>query len=91
MVWAESSTEPVEAEGEMTNHRTEEPSLAAWTAATSPTPPGGEMTTRFWLVMAIWRLVSCLFRDDIVCDGRNALADPKRMMVAAVRRFIMVG
>ncbi len=34
--------------GETTNHLTEEPVLAAWTAATSPTPPGGEMTIRFF-------------------------------------------
>jgi hypothetical protein len=29
----------------MTNQRTEAPILAALTAATSPTPPGGEITT----------------------------------------------
>jgi len=32
--------------GEMTNHRTEEPILAASTAVISPNPPGGEITTK---------------------------------------------
>jgi len=47
IVWAERATDDVEVGGEMTNQRTDDPCFAASTAATSPTPPGGEITTRF--------------------------------------------
>lgn len=86
-------TEDVEDGGEMTNHRTEEPIFAAWTAATSPIPPGGEMTTMFLplpLPLAIWSVV--LVREEIVCDGRNAFVDAHASSIIAVakRRFAML-
>ena len=37
----------VEDDGEITNQRTEDPIFAALYAATSPIPPGGDMTTIF--------------------------------------------
>jgi hypothetical protein len=47
LVFGGRVTDAVEDGGEMTNHRTDDPMLAALRAATSPTPPGGEMITKF--------------------------------------------
>ena len=72
----------------MTNHRTDAPIFAACKAATSPIPPGGEMTTNFPSA-AIRRFVR--ERETTVCDGRNALVVPNAntRRVAAIRRFAM--
>ncbi len=92
MVCAESVTEDVEAGGEMTNQRTEDPILAAWTTATSPTPPGGEMTTRFWLLVAAAAII--VWEEERVnalgVDGWNAFVDWRRRSATATRRFFMM-
>ena len=91
MVCAESVTEDVEAGGEMTNHRTEDPILAAWTAATSPTPPGGEMTTRFWLLADAAIIVWVDERVNALgVDGWNAFVDWRSRSATATRRFFMM-